>query len=585
LRTRNQVGLDALPNIPSKLRLRVLQQYVQEQGDDNLILRLNPPLLQPANSLQVWELLRNWSAAQRRLTNAAAFSPVVTRIAEQLCQLLGFELLDSRSYKNLHGHVIKVRALRLKIPSTFPLVFLQSPDIAKQDISNLHSLMRIIGIPSYLALLVVPDDKGVPGRQYGIARTRLRILEHGTAYDFVVMGFDDLYRIFVAKDAEKRFIQLLLEQVDLTAVSPYVTSGPVPENMFFGRDYELKTITRTIGDQSFAIVGGRKIGKTSVLAKLHRLFTESPDYHTLYLDCQAVQDYHDLCEATEIVWKVTWSERSPEQWMQLVDSVGQQRAGQLIVILLDEVDALLKYDMGNQERLLRAFRAVAQAGSCRFILCGGRVLAAGLHDSDSALFNFCQTIRLTYLSPRDTGRIVLEPMQEMGIGFEDASKLMQRIVDLSACHPNIVQYICQQLLVQLHARGDRLITLADLESIASSTPFSEYFVQVMWGNTTPLERLITLLMLDQPGITVDEATVLLREHGVEVGASPTEHALKGLVLCSILNRDGQEYYFAAPAFPSIVTVTQDVEALLRRTMQDLRDWMPTGIQFRPSESE
>jgi hypothetical protein len=354
--------------------------------------------------------------------------------------------------------------------------------------------------------------------------------------------------------------------------------------MFFGRDYELKTITRGIGDQNFAIVGGRKIGKTSVLTKVHRSFTESPDYQALYLDCQAVQNYHDFCDATETMWKVAWSERCPEQWMQLVDSVGQQGAGQL-VILLDEVDALLKHDISNQERLLKAFRAVAQAGSCRFVLCGGKVLAAGLHDSDSALFNFCHTIRLTYLSPRDTGCIVLEPMQEMCIGFEDAGKLMQRIVDLSACHPNLVQYVCQQLIVRLHARGDRLITLADLESIASSTPFSEYFVQVMWGNTTPMERLIALLMLDQPSITVNQAETLLRERGVEVGPSPTEHALEGLVLCSILNREGLEYYFAAPAFPSIVTVTQDVEALLRRTMQDLRDKMPAGVQFRPPESE
>ncbi len=585
LQTRNQVGFDALPNIPSRLRLRVLQQYVQEQGDDNLILRLNPPVLQPANSLRVWDLIRNWNAAQRRVTNAAAFSPVVTRIAEQLCQLLGFELLDSRSYKNLHGYVIKARALRLKMPATFPIVFLQNPDITKQDMGNLYSLMGIISTPSYLALLIVPDDKGAPGRQQGIVRTRLRILEHGTAYDLVVMSFDDLYRIFVAKDPEKRFIQLLLEQVDLTVVSPYVTAGPVPENMFFGRDYELKTVTRTIGDQNFAIVGGRKIGKTSILAKLYRSFTESPEHHALYLDCQAVQNYHDFCEATETRWKVTWSECFPEKWMQLVDSVGQQGAGQLIVILLDEVDALLTYDMSNQERLLKAFRAVAQEGRCRFVFCGGRILAAGLRDSDSALFNFCHVIRLTYLSPRDTGRIILEPMQEMGIGFEDASKLMQRIVDLTACHPNLVQYICQQLIVQLHARDDRFITLADLESIAGSTPFSEYFVQVMWGNTTPLERLITLLMLDQPSITVDEAGMLLRERGVEVSPSTTEQALEGLVLCSILNKEGQGYYFAAPAFPSIVTVTQDIEALLRRTMQDLGDRMPPGTQLHSQTSE
>ncbi len=585
LQNRNQVGLDALPNVPRKLRLRTLRQYIQELGDENLVLRANPPVLQPANSLQVWDFIRNWNAAQQRLTNAAAFEPVVSHIAEQLCQLLGFSLLDSRSYKNLHSYVIKAPALRLRMPPMFPIVFLQNPGFAEQDMSDLYDLMGIINVPSYLALLVIPDDKASTERQRRPLKTRFKRLKRGIAHDFILMGFDDLYRIFVAKDAERRFIQLLLEQVDLTVVSPYVTSGPVPEDMFFGRDYELKTITRTIKDKNFAIVGGRKIGKTSILTKLYRLFTGSPDYYALYLDCQAVQNYDDFCEATQTMWKLEWSEHRPERFGQLVDHLRQEREDQLIVILLDEVDALFQHDAMNQEHLLKAFRAVAQEGCCRFIFCGGRILAAHLHDSESALFNFCHIIRLGYLNPRDTGRIVLEPIQEMGIGFEDAGQLMQKIVDLSACHPNLVQYICQQLIEKLNARGDRFITLADLDAIASSSQFSEYFVQVMWGNATTLERLITLLMLDKPSITSAQIEVELRAHGVEVLPSVIEQALDGLVLCSILNKKEQEYYFVALAFPSIVTVTQDVEALLQRTIQDLRGEMPKAIQHDPRESE
>jgi hypothetical protein len=247
----------------------------------------------------------------------------------------------------------------------------------------------------------------------------------------------------------------------------------------------------------------------------------------------------------------------------------EQHQGQVVIILLDEVDALLGHDIENEERLFKGLRALAQEGRCRFVFCGGRTLAARLHDSGSALFNFCQTVRLGYLGPRDTGRIVLEPMQEMGIGFEDASALIQRVIDLSACHPNLVQYICQQLILQINARGDRFIQLSDLDDIESSQPFSEYFLEVMWGSAGALERLITLLALDQTQINPTGIKAALRTHGLDVSLAAIEKALTGLVFCSILNREGNEYSFTTPAFPSILTVTQDVNALLEQTVQAL----------------
>jgi len=568
LRDQNAVTMETLAQVPSPFRLRAMQQYLQEQGEDNLVLRLNPPVLEPANSMLVGNFLRNWRAAQRRAKNAIAFKPIVSRITDQLCQLLGFTLLETRSYKELHAYVIKAPALRLKMPPMFPLIFLQKPNITEQDVHDLHDLMSILNVASYLALLVLPDSR--TGQEPTAAKMQLKKLTHGTAYDFIVMDFDDLYRIFVAKNPEKRFIRILLSQVDLTVVSPYVVSGPVPENMFFGRDYELKTITRMIKDNNFAIVGGRKIGKSSILQKLHRSFTDAPEHYSLYLDCQAVQDYQDLCNAIEAMWQVTLPDRSPEALMRLMARIKREHKEQVIVILLDEVDALLQYDALNQERLFKVFRALTQEQYCRFVLCGGKVLYASLHNPNSVLFNFCNVIRLSYLTPRDTGRIVMEPMQEMGIGFEDASKLVQGVINLSACHPNLVQYICQELIIRINARGNRFISLADLEAIGNSRQFNEYLIEVMWGNATALERLITLLiMVDTPHATLTEIEAALHARGVQVPSAAVEKALETLVLYSILHQEGEEYCFTAPAFPSIVAATQDMNSLVERTIQYL----------------
>ena len=569
LQSENEVRAEALAFIPAALRVRALQQYVQEREDDNFVLRLTPPLLEPANSLQVWDFLRNWRAAQKRLGSPAAFRPVALRITEQLCQLLGFTLFDGRSYKKLHGFMVKAHALRLKVPPMFPIIFMPKPDLTEEDISDVRDMMGILNVTSYLALLIIPDNGAAAGRGQEL-KTRFRRRAGGAADDFIVLDFDDLYRIFVARDPERRFVSILLSQVDLTVVSPYVTSGPVPENMFFGRDQELKTVTRTIKDNNFAIVGGRKIGKTSILTKLNRLFKDSTEYYPLYLDCQAVQDYRDFCDAIETVWKLPLSEYTPEAFMRLIARMQQERAGQLVVILLDEVDALLKHDTANQERLFKVFRALSQEGHCRFIFCGERVLNASLHDPSSAFFNFCNIIRLSYLTPRDAGRIILEPLQEMGIGLEDASGLVQEIIDFSSCHPNLVQYICQELIALINRRGDRFITLADLEAVGNSTQFNEYLIEVVWGNATPLERLITLLMLDKPGVTLAQIAEALRAHGVQVSLTTIEQALDALVLSSVLSKEDQEYRFMATAFPSAMAATQDVASLVERMVQQVR---------------
>jgi photosystem II stability/assembly factor-like uncharacterized protein len=603
LQGKNAVTMDALADMPQAFKLRSLQQYVQEHGDDGLVLRLNPPALEPVNASQVGGFLRNWRAAQKRLSSVAAFSPVVSRIAEQLCQLLGFTLLETRSYKQLHGYMIKAPALRLKMPPMFPIVFLQTSEPSEGDFHDLHDLMRILNASSYLAILIIPG--AVKGSRHLAGDLRparmkatLRKLAAGTAHDFVVMDFDDLYRIFVAKDPEKTFVRILLGQVDLTVVSPYVTSGPVPENMFFGRDYELKTISRTVKDISFAIVGGRKIGKTSILSKLHRLFTDSPDYHSLYLDCQAVQNYDDFCSALETMWQVTLADHSPEEIQRLVARMRQQLAASGVprpidappgeqrdlVILLDEVDALLTYDSENGESLFKIFRALSQEAYCRFVLCGGKVLHVRLHDPDSALFNFCNIIRLSYLSARDTGRIVVEPMQEMGIGFEDASRLVQGVMELSSCHPNVVQYICQELVLRINARDDRVARQADLDAIANSRQLGEYMTEVMWGNTNALERLITLLIiLGRPSATLAEIEAALHARGVVVPIVAVEEALDTLVLYSVLNKENGVYSFTAVAFPAVVAATQDVDLLVERAIQYLgRE--TTGTEDRVEEA-
>lgn len=553
-----RVEEDMLLDIPLKERREAMRRFVEERPQDDLVFRLDPPRIELAAPKRMKTFLSNWKAAWETVESEATFQPIAAMLASQLCDMLGFTLLDARTYRNLHGYVVKAPALRLRVPPRFPIIFLRKREFSPEDIDDIRSLMNILNMTSYFALLIDLNDW--PSQLD--KRKNLKYLVRGAIHDLIVLDGSDLRQIIMARDHERRLIEIILSQVDLTVVSPYVTSGPVPENMFFGRDNELKTITRKVKDCSFALIGGRKIGKTSILAKVYRLLSETPNYFPLYLDCQAVTDYDTFFEAVNSMWEVELPSPSPDGFRRLITHLANEWSGGTIAILLDEVDALLSYDLLAQEKLFRVFRALSQEQYCRFVFCGERILYARLHAPDSPLFNFCDTIHLSYLEEQAARRMILEPMQAMGITMADQETVVREIMDLASCHPNLVQYICQRLIIQINRRGSRRITMADLEAVRTSSQFNEYFIEVTWGNASALEKLISVLIIDRTPVTMSDIETLLNQAGLPVPRVDLEEAVGDLVLYSIIRKNGQYYEFASHGFPHVIKASQDMPTLL-----------------------
>jgi hypothetical protein len=560
-----RVEEDMLLDIPLKERSEAMRRFVEERPDDDLVFHPDPARIELGAPQRMKTFLRNWKAAWEMVESEATFQTIAALVASQLCDILGFTMLDARTYRHLHGFVVKAPALRLRVPPRFPIIFLRKRDFSPEDVDDVRNLMNILNMTSYFALLIDLNDR--PSQLD--KRKNLKYLVRGATHDFIVLDGNDLRQIIVARDHERRLIQIILNQVDLAVVSPYVTSGPVPENMFFGRDNELKTITRKVKDCSFALIGGRKIGKTSTLAKVYRLLSETPTYFPMYLDCQAVTDHDTFFEAVDSMWEIELPTKSPDGFRCLITRQANEWTGGTIVVLLDEVDALLSYDLMDQEKLFRVFRALSQEQYCRFVFCGERMLYARLHASDSPLFNFCDTIHLSYLEAQAARRIILEPMQAMGISLADHDTLVREIMDLSSCHPNIVQYICQRLIIHTNRRGSRQITTADLEAVRTSSQFSEYFTEVTWGDVSALEKVISLLLIDQGPTTLLNIEALLNQAGLRVLQMDLEEAIRDLILYSIIRKDGQFYVFANRRFPQIVKASQDMPTLLESLMKKI----------------
>jgi photosystem II stability/assembly factor-like uncharacterized protein len=554
-----------LGGIPRHQLARALKRYIEKHSDDAITLSTIPPTLRADNFAATQKFLSHWKAAWEVIESEEAFGSVTAQIVDQLCALLGFTRIDVRTYKGLIGYVVRAPALRLKIPPRFPIIFVPRHEAEEADLEALRDLMGVLNMVSYFALIVDLRDR--PPRDQ---RQSLANLVREAIHDFIVLDGRSIRDLFFARDHARRLVEIILSQVDLTVVSPYVTSGPVPANMFFGRESELKTIVRTVRDTNFAIVGGRKIGKTSVLARVLQLLQDAPEYQPFYLDCQAVHSHEDFFETVDTMWRIALPARTPEAFRRIATDLPAQYPARTIVILFDEIDGLLRYDIGAGEHLFRIFRALAQELSIRFVFCGEKVLNASLHNPRLALFNFCNLMALTYLSPEEARRVVIDPMQEMGITLRENGDLAGRIVALAAGHPNMVQYICQKLIERINQRRERIVQRADVDAIGESAEFAEYFAEVSWGNATALERLITLLMLERPEVTPTEMAEVLRTGGLQVPPEKLEEAFEGLTLYSILRRDGPKYTFATQAVPDILRRGQDVYGLVVSFSQEIR---------------
>ncbi|MBC7237018.1 MAG: AAA family ATPase, partial [Chloroflexi bacterium] len=553
--------------IPDAMLPLALRRYVDARRAQDLIFIQEPPRIEPRRFAELERLASNWRSLLERLDHIASATPIAARLTEQLCQLLGFSALSNRTYHALFGYMVRASTLRLSVPASFPIVFVLKQDLVEQDVRDIQDLMRVLNATSFFALLVVVNEDPVDRSQ----KETLKRLMQGSADDFIVLDYQDLCQLYLATDAERQLVQIILQQVDLSVVSPYVISGPVSGNMFFGRDYELKAITRTVRDRSFAIVGGRKIGKTSVLTKVHQLLEHTGGISAFYLDCQHVIAYREFFDALAIKCQIDVGNNPvPDMLRRVAVHLRRRQGGDTLVMLLDEVDHLLAYDLEQHMKLFRVMRALSQEGLCRFVFCGEKKLNRALHDPRSPLFNFCNILRLSYLLPRDARRIIVEPITEMGISFEQPDLLPEAIIELSSCHPNLVQAVCRSLIAKVNERGDRIVHMEDLEAVRDSDEFREFFLEVTWGNADALERLITLLMVDSGARTAEEIREALAAQGLAVSTLALEEALEGLWLFSILAREGNRYTFAARAFPDIVREAGLLEGLRDGLVEQLR---------------
>lgn len=393
--------------------------------------------------------------------------------------------------------------------------------------------------------------------------------------DVVVLSRAQMLHIMAEIKVEERkenFHRSVLQQV--TTTSPFVSRGPVPDSMFFGRDAEMHTLLDKTRVKDYAIVGNRKIGKTSLLRRVNAgMQARQMIFRPVWIDCQKVKDTQGFLREfqkemqrnpiTKMLADLPYTQL--DDFSEAMISISEKKGGKesdqhsIPILLMDEVDELVAYDRDNGEELSTTWRALSQRGACHFIFCGSSEIARQMHNRRSVFFNFCEEMPLGYLDPEIARRVITEPMELVGITLKESNTMLDHILSLTSGHPNLIQYIGKSLAAVALQREDRSVSTQDLKDLQDSDRFIMDYRDIMFGAAGPLEILITLVA-SEPSFTASHIKAALSENSVKVTGVEDKPSF-----WLQLEKDGQESVIMVnqQAFDTSLSVLCDYSILVR----------------------
>lgn len=570
--------------IPDSWQKPFMRNYIEAHKDQRIevdwnALRISYPSREEYTAVrQIWrDLLTNpGSSLAANIT-----LELISWLASSLGTIVTISPMDERS--QVQPILLDISSFMhgLDFPHYLPFLVFPKHDIRDEDIANILEALTVGQAHRLSALLILPDDP-ILAHQW---KSKCDQLREVYAIDLVPLQFKDFLRLFYAVDPKSTLRRLLLSHVDLRRVSLFRTRGPVSDSNFFGREPELRAITENIGSSSFAVIGGRRIGKTSILKRLERVRLPAAGFRVLYHDCSYTPSEQELIQA--VVKDKNWFGKSfenpPTSFAEVIQVLTNNKS---VVILLDEADKLIEPDRESNYHLFNTLRAASNMGQCQFVLSGEQVLRSETGNPNSPLYNFVNEILIGRLDFETVYELVSRPMQQMEIELVDPDKIINSIWKFTSGHPNIVQQICQHLVNTLNQRGDRIIKVSDVESLISKPDFLRRdFLNIYWERATSLERLCCLIMASHKSVgTLDTVHKHLNAQNVLASLDEVDDALERLVdLRNILRRTDEGYEFSVMAFPEVIAKTHrldDLIALNRAAYQNHGDVQPRSKRVR-----
>lgn len=367
-------------------------------------------------------------------------------------------------------------------------------------------------------------------------------------------------------------VALLARQLSITRISPYQTRGGITRPAaFFGREQLLaQVLNREPGN--YLLVGGRQLGKTSLMKAIERRFADHPRVHCQYF---SLRD-HRLAE--RLAADLELAAQTPIE--KLIEALAARAGQRRLLLLIDETDLFLREESRTGYAQLAALRSLSEEGRCHFMLAGfWDLYQATALDYASPIRNFGEVISLGALEHEACIALATRPLERLGIRFASPA-LVDDMVQACGQRANLVAILCQHGLEQLE-RGERVLTASHLQRSMQSDALHDALAG--WARLSPdpqacaLDRYIVYGIAQRNFVDLGGADALtlaaiaqeLAAVDIRIEAEAIRGALLRLQLAFVLRRELEGYHFAVPLFARQFRA-EETAALRAGELQSLR---------------
>lgn len=383
-------------------------------------------------------------------------------------------------------------------------------------------------------LVFVPDADAEPA---------LRAYCADRANPFVAIDRETQTEWLLGGDAVAVLLRALARQLRATRVSPYQTRGGVSRpSSFFGREQMLaRVIQREPGN--FLVVGGRQLGKTSLLKAIERRLRDHPQVRCHYVVLRDERLAPRLAAIAEV---------APDADLESAVTALRDRAGgRRLMILIDEADPFFRADAAGHYAQLSTLRALSEEGQVHFMLAGfWDLYAAALLDYQSPLRNFGELLVVGGLEPEACRELATVPMASLGLRYADPA-LVDRIVGQCGQRANLIAIVCHECLEGL-TPGETVIESRHVDLALRSQAALDALAGWSRLSSDPddsaCDRVIVHACALQGPRSLRELAELAGAGGATIGVDRLKTSLARLQLAFVLRADDERYGFAVPLF-------------------------------------
>jgi hypothetical protein len=380
--------------------------------------------------------------------------------------------------------------------------------------------------------------------------------------------------------------------------SPYQKQHPVSGWRFFGRKRELYELVNS--QSNIAVVGGRRVGKTSLLQEAKRLLEENGE-KVYFLDVQRCLTANDVTnvilqalDPKEVTSAIRRGKALGEPVLAAVlkrVTHGEERT----TLLFDELGNVLSRLSKDDWSFFGQLRNYSHNGRLRIVFsCFQELFLRQQSEFTGPLVNFADILRLGVFTDAETEEFVTGPLAFWKpLSDRDRKALMALVTSVVGRHPFCLQYFCANLFGQVTAGdGGNLLTAAQtllkrdlVECFA--VPVDELFYKM----PSPTLQYLFLRRCQEADQRDEEicAAVLeddwvqqtLASLGYDSTLASRRNVLEGLEvhgLCVPDHQNRRRQVIAAPVMYLYVKREGDLDRVLPKLREDIRtDYRQYGL--------